>query len=95
MHFKSINLCILLVSFIVVATGVAGSFSPQLTINNKNILESYGDNVYVIDFSKNDNANKQFVLTCSSGPNALDLNLTFTGLRSRIEKVNNFFKLSN
>ena len=65
------------------------STETQLRVTESNLFESHDTNVYVIDFSKNDKINKKFSFVCSSGPNALDLNLTFTGLDSKIEKVLN------
>jgi hypothetical protein len=45
-------------------------------------------NVYIVDFRKNDNSKKIFELTCLTGPDSLDLNLTFTGFNSILKRVN-------
>jgi mRNA degradation ribonuclease J1/J2 len=82
-----ISTLIIHILLIALITGVNSKANTHLDINDASLLESYGSNVYVVDLSKNDNLKRAFILTCSSGPNVLDLNLTFTGLRSRIEKV--------
>lgn len=87
MHVKKKEIFIktLIIALVALITDVRTD--THLDINDASLLESFGPNTYVVDLSKNDNLNRAFILTCSSGPNVLDLNLTFTGLRSRIEKV--------
>lgn len=58
-----------------------------LTLNNPSLLEEFKSKVYIIDLSKNNNKNKQFILTCSADSNALDLNLTFSGINPIYERV--------
>jgi hypothetical protein len=89
MHVKKKEIFIkaLIIALVALITDVRTEGNTHLDINDASLLESFGPNTYVVDLSKNDNLNRAFILTCSSGPNVLDLNLTFTGLRSRIEKV--------
>ena len=59
----------------------------KFSINDLNFFEIYQSNVYIIDLSKNNNKNKELVLTCSSRNEVLDLNLTFSGLDYKLIRV--------
>ncbi len=68
------------------------TLETRFTVNDPQLLDVYDEknNIFIIDFRKNDNSKKLFKITCLSGPESLDLNLTFTGFNSTIRKVNFF-----
>ena len=60
----------------------------SLSINDLDFLDIHLPNVYIVDLRKEINQREdEFILMCKSGPNALDLNLTFTGLNSKTKRV--------
>ena len=62
--------------------------STSLFVNDLEFFDIHMPNVYIVDLRKQINNRKnEFVLTCKSGQNALDLNLTFTGLNSKNTRV--------
>ena len=63
------------------------SCNTGIEINGEIQLERYPNNVYVIDLSKNDHKNKQIIFTCFSDVNTLELNLTFSGLISKLIQI--------
>ena len=59
-----------------------------LTVNELEFFDIHVPNVYVVDLRKEVvTLGAEFTLKCASGPNALDLNLTFTGLNSKTQGV--------
>lgn len=68
---------------------IAQSFGTSLTISDQSLLETHDaeNNIYIVDFRNNYNSERTFELTCESGPESLDLNLTFTGFNSKVEKL--------
>lgn len=62
-------------------------FGSKFEINDIDMFEIYRPNVYIVDLRKEENLNKKLIFTCSSGPKALDLNLTFTGTDSKFITV--------
>lgn len=72
--------------------GLAGAqlgleHGTSMDVNDRDMLDIYRPNVYVIDLRKASNLNKPLAFKCSSGPKALDLNLTFVGFSSRMISV--------
>lgn len=59
----------------------------SLEIEPRLELEQDSPNVYVLNLSKNNNKNKQLTFKCSSDPTSVELNLTFTGLNSKLVKL--------
>jgi hypothetical protein len=82
------------VGFFLVILGLIHTVEPQpnhgtkLFIDKNNLLKikQHKENIYIIDL-KNDYSNQDFQLVCESGPNALDMNITFTGINSRTETL--------
>lgn len=68
---------------------IAKSFGTSLKISDQNLLETHDskNNIFIVDFRNNDNSKRKFELICESGPNSLDLNLTFTGFNSIHENL--------
>lgn len=77
-------------SLLLFKTHRAQEFYPlgsKFEINDIDMFEIYRPNVYIVDLRKEENLNKKLIFTCSSGPKALDLNLTFTGTDSKFITV--------
>ena len=76
---------------LVLAVLVVGCSAAKLEVNEAKILESYyvdgTSNVYIVDLRKVPALRSSLVFKCSGGPGTVELNLTFTGLNPRTEKV--------
>lgn len=59
----------------------------QLKPVEKRVFELHRTDVYVVDSRKHLSTINPFTLRCLSGPNALDLRMTFTGLDSKVQTV--------
>ncbi len=82
--FHLVNI-LLVLEAIVNLTNAQGT---SLSVNELEFLDIHLPNVYIVDLRKEiNNRDNEFELTCKSGPNALDLNLTFTGLNSKTKGV--------
>lgn len=68
-------------------------YTPKLEINFQDLIESYTEDEYVIDLRKEGFKREPIFLKCSTGPNAIDLNLTFTGLEPKNIRVGLFISL--
>jgi hypothetical protein len=60
--------------------------SVKMDINDVDFFEIHQSNVYIVYLNQRSNRNREFVLKCSSRE-ALDLNLTFSGLDYKISRV--------
>ena len=86
---KNKDALLLVCSFLVVllfASMAHAQLQTVMTINDINYFDIHVPNVYIVDLRKVD-LMSNFVLKCASGPGALDLNLTFTGLNSKYERA--------
>lgn len=59
--------------------------SIKIKPNDKNLINLYKDNVYIVDLSSlND---KKLVLTCEDGPDIIDLNFTLNAIKGFTQRV--------
>ena len=72
-------------ALIILKSSVYGQ--PSMSVNNLDFFDMHERHVYIVDLRKDSNKQSPLVITCNGGPRALDLNLTFTGLDSTIQRV--------
>ncbi len=62
-------------------------YETKLSINDDKFIEIHEPGVYIVHLKREETKTKPIVLTCSSGDQSVDLNLTFTGFDSKEVKL--------
>lgn len=83
-----------------ISVGVARSniyyeHGTKFEVNDLSMLDIHRPNIYIVDLRKESNLNKKLIFTCSTGPKALDVNITFAGVKSKYNTVNFVFNFKN
>ncbi len=89
-YIRSLGLIIVILKLINIAESKQ-SQGTKISIDKNNLLKikKHQENVYIVNL-KNDYSEQDFQLICESGPNAVDMNITFTGIDSRIVTLPSF-----
>ncbi len=64
-------------------------YGTKLRITNSELLEKFDEakHILIVDLKNNGNSLKKFDLLCLSGPDNLELNVTFSGVGTTIERA--------
>jgi hypothetical protein len=82
-----LSLIFVLILFITQQSEAQHSQNIAFEINDREFLNIYEPEVYIVDLTREYYKNKQLVLKCSSRLNVLDLNITFSGLEFKTSRV--------